>query len=335
MADQALRITVGIPTYNRAALLQETIESALAQSYGDLRVLICDNASDDGTEDVVRSFADRRIAYSHSEVNIGMIANFNRVFALAEADAVVLLADDDILYPEFLASVAPVLAAHPNLGVVHTNLDLIDADSKVLVSDVDLVGAHELVNIEAGATYLERSMHSLWTVGLSAALFRTEAVRRTGGFRPHEHPSADVPFLMRIALDWDFALVAQPLAGIRVHANAATAGIAGWTGAGYDLGSYAENLLERRMQFLVEAPLPEARRKAYRTIARREYRRASVERLAATTSGEPGWASLFRLASRQPAILRLPETWSLVARRLGGRRVKRLLSHAASLRKPS
>ena len=61
-----------------------------------------DNASDDDTPDVVRSFDDGRIDYVRSERNIGAIGNINRLIALADTDFLVLLPDDDVLYPGHL-----------------------------------------------------------------------------------------------------------------------------------------------------------------------------------------------------------------------------------------
>ena len=116
MAQPDIRVTIGITTYNRASLLREAIQSALSQSYDNFEVLICDNASQDETQDVVASFDDARIRYARSDTNLGMIPNFNRVIELADGDAVVLLSDDDVLYPAYLSSVVPVLSSHPSVG---------------------------------------------------------------------------------------------------------------------------------------------------------------------------------------------------------------------------
>lgn len=334
LAQTPLRVTIGIPTYNRASLLRESIRSALSQSYGDFRLLICDNASDDDTQEVVTSFDDSRIEYVRSDTNVGMIGNFNRVIELADGDAVVLLSDDDVLYPEYLASVVPVLASHPSVGVVHTALDLIDVESRVLDPAVTLLDSEGPVTLEPGPRYLERSMQSLWTVAWSSALFRTDALRNAGGLRADEEPSADVPLLMRIALDWDFAMISQPLVGVRVHPGAATASTGGWTGAGYDLSNYAEILFERRIRFLAEAGLPERTTRAYRSAARGAYRREAVQRIAARGGRDVSWTAtnhaLFRLLRREPKVVGIPTTWRLVAAQFGGRYAKRALLRRSS-----
>ena len=69
----ATKLTVGIPTFNRAAWLRESIESVLAQTFTSFRLIVSDNASDDDTPEVVRSFGDERIDYVRSERNVGAI----------------------------------------------------------------------------------------------------------------------------------------------------------------------------------------------------------------------------------------------------------------------
>jgi glycosyltransferase involved in cell wall biosynthesis len=88
-------VTVGIPTYNRAALLKEALESVLAQTYSKFRLVISDNASTDETSEVVASYGDARIDYIRAERNIGMIGNFNRLINLRTREFLMLLPDDD------------------------------------------------------------------------------------------------------------------------------------------------------------------------------------------------------------------------------------------------
>jgi len=82
-------VTVGIPTRNRAELLREAIESVLAQSHRNFRLVGSDNASVDHTPGVVRWFRDPRIVYSPVRTNVGRAANFNRLVALADTEFVV------------------------------------------------------------------------------------------------------------------------------------------------------------------------------------------------------------------------------------------------------
>src|SRR5262249_42938414 len=125
-------ITVGIPTFNRAVWLRETIQSVLAQTFTSFRLVVSDNASEDDTPDVVRSFDDDRIDYVRSGHNVGLIANFNRLIELAETDFLMLLPDDDVLYPGHLAASVDLLQRFESVGLTHSAFELIDTRSRVI-----------------------------------------------------------------------------------------------------------------------------------------------------------------------------------------------------------
>ena len=115
----APRVTVAIPTRNRAGFLREAIESALAQSFADIEVLVCDNASADGTGEVVRSFQDPRLRYVRNDQDLGMVGNWNRCIELARGELIANLADDDLMLPDRLARQLAIFDAHPDTAVPH------------------------------------------------------------------------------------------------------------------------------------------------------------------------------------------------------------------------
>jgi glycosyltransferase involved in cell wall biosynthesis len=98
-------VSVGIPTFNRAAKLARAAESVLAQTHRHLELVISDNASCDDTESLCRAISERdtRVRYLRSEVNRGPTANFNTLFGELRGDYVMLLSDDDWLDNDYLA----------------------------------------------------------------------------------------------------------------------------------------------------------------------------------------------------------------------------------------
>src|ERR1700751_3211635 len=98
----AATVIVGIPTYNRANLLEGALDSVLAQTYQHFRILISDNASTDQTAGLVASYRDPRIEYLRNDRNVGVIGNFNHLIQLADTDFLMLLSDDDRVYPDYL-----------------------------------------------------------------------------------------------------------------------------------------------------------------------------------------------------------------------------------------
>jgi hypothetical protein len=324
-----MTVTVGIPTYNRSGLLRETVASVLAQTYENVRVLISDNASDDDTAEVVASFGDARIEYLRAEENVGMIGNFNRVIEHARTEYLMLLPDDDLLYPDHLSETVAVLERFRSVGVAHTAFDLIDGSSEVVRRSVSVAPGGEAVEIETGERFLERSMTSTWTVCWPTAVFRTEAVVAADGLRPEEEPLADFPLLMRIACDWDYASLSRPLAAFRLHAEAATATVGEFTGAGYDLtGDQPRILYDHRMRLLEEMSLPGERAARYRSLAaatlRRDRLRSLANRAGAGAPWTATWGTLASLVHDDPRTLLVPATWKLCGAQLGLRHAKRL-----------
>ncbi len=97
------KISVCIPTFNRAEYLRDAMESALQQTYSNFELLVVDDASNDSTPEVVASFKDPRIRYFRNAENIGMVRNWNRCLEVAAGEYVTILCDDDLMHPENLS----------------------------------------------------------------------------------------------------------------------------------------------------------------------------------------------------------------------------------------
>jgi len=120
MTDSPL-VSICIPTYNRAGIIRETIESALAQSYPNIEVLVVDNASTDNTPDVIRGFSDPRLTFYPNSENTGIFGNFNRCIALARGEFVHILHSDDCIDPGFIETCIAFFAAHPEVSLTFTS----------------------------------------------------------------------------------------------------------------------------------------------------------------------------------------------------------------------
>jgi glycosyltransferase involved in cell wall biosynthesis len=319
------RVTVGIPTYNRAEMLRASIDSVLSQPRSDVRLIVCDNASTDDTAEVVASFDDSRLSYVRSDVNVGMIGNYNRVIGLAETELLVLLPDDDLLYPGYFDAVVDVFDRFPRAGLVHSAFDLIDQESALLEAGRNLLDSSKPLVIESGDQFLRRSMRVSWPVCFSSAMYRTAAIVAARGLNAEEEPFSDLPMWMRIALDWDFAFLSEPLAAVRVHGDSATAALGSFVAGQIDVHDRNEILWRRRTGFLAAAQsrLSPKRIKLYTRLARRSYSDEEVRQIANSAGSGASWTTtwvrLLRDLRRDPAILLLRRTWQLVLAQLGGR----------------
>jgi glycosyltransferase involved in cell wall biosynthesis len=113
-------VSIGVPTFERAATLERSIASALGQTHSRLEVIVSDDGSEDGTEALCRAVAERdpRLRYIRHEQHIGPTANFNAVLAAWRGDYVLLLADDDWFEPDYVERCLALLLSDPDLALV-------------------------------------------------------------------------------------------------------------------------------------------------------------------------------------------------------------------------
>jgi len=116
MSEAASLVTVGIPTYNREPGLRRAVESVLAQRHGPIDLVICDNASTDGTRRMCLDLEARHpnVRYVRQETNLGSTANFNRVFSEARGPYFMWLGDDDWIDPDCVGECLDALRADPS-----------------------------------------------------------------------------------------------------------------------------------------------------------------------------------------------------------------------------
>ncbi len=103
--------TIGIPTFNRQQYLQHAINAALHQTYKNIQILICDNASTDGTQEYVKSLCDERIKYIRRPVNKGAQDNFLFAVDNAHGEFFSWLQDDDIIFTGFVANAVEAMVS--------------------------------------------------------------------------------------------------------------------------------------------------------------------------------------------------------------------------------
>lgn len=113
------QITLVIPTYQRLEKLKRAVASVQAQSDPHWRLLIGDDASDDGTQAWCEQLCreDERVQYLRNDSNQGCWPTFNRLYRNAESEWVSNLADDDLLMPEWLASMRRLIQNFPWIGL--------------------------------------------------------------------------------------------------------------------------------------------------------------------------------------------------------------------------
>ena len=140
MPDEPL-VSICIPTYNRAGMINKAIESALGQTYRNIEVIVVDNASSDNTAAVVASYVDERLTYVKNERNLGLFGNFNRCVELATGKYLHILHSDDYIDPNFTALCVAFFQDHPSVVMTSTRARIVSDsfEKDIACSDTDLV----------------------------------------------------------------------------------------------------------------------------------------------------------------------------------------------------
>jgi len=191
------QFTAVIPAYNAEPFLAQALDSVLEQSLSPFEVVVCDDASSDGTWSVMQRYADNpQVRLLRREQRGGAGAARNDILKVARGNVLVLLDADDLLLADTLELFARFLSDNPQVDVIYGDQWIQEVDAKGLPlgpAQADLQGSH-------------RPDLLVCPLGNSGVAVRTDLMRQCGGY--------DESLL--VAEDWDFWLRAVELGG-RFH----------------------------------------------------------------------------------------------------------------------
>jgi glycosyltransferase involved in cell wall biosynthesis len=110
-------ISFCITTFKRHDYLTKTLESIALQTYTNLEVIVSDNDVEQSGRRVVEGFNDSRFKYFANEQNLGMKKSFNRSLQKSTGDFIVMIADDDPVYPQMLQTLVDLSIKYPSYGM--------------------------------------------------------------------------------------------------------------------------------------------------------------------------------------------------------------------------
>jgi len=128
MTNHKPRVSIGMPVRNGQKYIREAIESILAQTFTDWELIVCDNASTDSTEQIVREFAarDPRVRYHRNPADIGPANNHNVGFEMSRGEYFRWHAHDDMIAPDYLALTVKALDEDPTIVCAYPQTKIVD-----------------------------------------------------------------------------------------------------------------------------------------------------------------------------------------------------------------
>jgi glycosyltransferase involved in cell wall biosynthesis len=210
-------VSVALPVYNGARYVESAVRSLLQNE--DLEIVISDDASVDGTVDIIRSIGARNIKLISNGTNGGIFVNLNRALKVCSGQYIQLFCQDDVAYPGYIESQLTALARNEKAGMVYASCNIIDENGvRTAVCDDDGTPLH----IDF-ATYLEiSSRHGALPASLSSVMVQRHVFAEVGVFDERFLVAGDLEFYNRVAERFELIRNRTILHDVRGHSGSAT-----------------------------------------------------------------------------------------------------------------
>jgi glycosyltransferase involved in cell wall biosynthesis len=201
-------VSIILPTYNRAGLIGESIQSVIHQTYTNWELIIVDDGSTDNTADIVSDFSDQRISYliiDHSG-RLGLVRNFG--IKNSAGDFIAFLDSDDLWHPEKLYQQVNLFKSSNATAFIFTHVEIF-GPSATIISEYKTIIAEDLLE-----RYLEEHHFIFYP---SALIFRKLVISEIGLLNEHQPIGADTEFFMRLCHRYKGSFIKERLVRIRKH----------------------------------------------------------------------------------------------------------------------
>ena len=207
-------VSVVVPVYNCRNFIKDAINSLCKQTYVNLEILVCDDASDDGTWEILTSckLEDDRIQLFRNEINKGVVFTRNFLISHAKGDFIAFQDGDDVSYPERIENQLASLLREPSIAACCCLSDRVTNKGVIEKKDTE---PDQMVTLE-DCLELQFMPNTL--------LVRREVYQKIGGLEEYfsRAVSEDLYWLAKIVERYKFICLGQPLYLYRFNATSIT-----------------------------------------------------------------------------------------------------------------
>lgn len=218
-------VSICVPAYNAGRWIKQALESAFAQTYASLEVIVSDNASTDDTFEVVRSFHDERLRVTRSSHTVSAVANQNHVLRSSRGAYVKFLHADDYLHATCVEKMLGIALEDPKIGLVFAPRDVVAEDAPdpgwEEIYGRPHLGFERLERINDGHELFDQLLASRfaanWLGEPSAVLVTRNALQTVGLMSERLRQICDLDLWARIMLRYRVGFIDEVLSVYRHH----------------------------------------------------------------------------------------------------------------------
>lgn len=236
--DTTGKISVIIPTYNRANLIEISVRSVLDQTYDNLEVIVVDDGSIDDTQEVIERIRDTRVVYRKLPSNQGVSNARNVGVSMATASLIAFQDSDDRWRKDKLEKQMEYWQAHPEYSMVYSSyLYHTEEGESYQVPSENIQGELE------GTIFTSLLLRN--TIGAPTMLMQKDCFLQCGGFDLSYKSLEDWEFVLRFAKEYQVGFMREPLVDAYLSRNSVSSA----AGAYYEsrcrmIAKYKKELLE-------------------------------------------------------------------------------------------
>lgn len=227
--QQGPGISIILPTYNRADLLRETIGTVIHQSFPNWELIIVDDQSTDNSEEIARSFHDKRIIYQRTNQRLGITGTRNAGLEMANGEWIAFIDSDDLWDSTKLQKQVTAMREFPQAGFSLTGGLNFRVEERAMHRNNNTATGSGFPGEVVDYFYQERKglrvgnlLHSFFQSELSTTtsslLFRKECLVKTGLF-DKDKTFAEVDLILKLASLYDGLILYEPLLFRRLHGS--------------------------------------------------------------------------------------------------------------------
>jgi len=198
-------VSVVIPTYNRADMVVEAVDSVLKQTYSNVEVVVVDDGSTDNTRELVEAIPDERVLYLYKENN-GASSARNLGILEAQGEYIAFLDSDDLFFPQKLEIQIRYLQERPYLGMLYCGFILTGRQENVTTTHPATLSGQPIVQ-----------MMTRTEIGTLTVVIPRRVFANVGLFNTDLRSIEDMEFWVRITRHYEIDSIPEPLAEVRVN----------------------------------------------------------------------------------------------------------------------
>lgn len=204
------KVSIVVPSYNRAEFIEATLKSIQEQSFKDFEVVFVDDGSTDNTKELLAEFckADPRFKYFRQENSERAIAR-SYGLSLASADLLCLVDSDDLWYPHKLEKQIAVMDADPDIALCYAAVNRIDMEGNPVASSARQHHGF------SGYIFFDLLMRNF--IPSVTPMFRKTAFEQVGAQVTEFIPYEDWDFWLKFSRQGKFHHIKEPLGDYRLH----------------------------------------------------------------------------------------------------------------------